>query len=83
MTALSLGVLGDADANHLERAARMGYVFCTFDADFIEQATQGLEHAGIVFGQGDRHWIGVWVKGLELMYAVYNPDDMRNRVEYL
>jgi hypothetical protein len=36
-----------------------------------------------VFGQAEKHWIGAWVKGLELIYAVFTAEGMRNRVEYL
>jgi hypothetical protein len=31
----------------------------------------------------DKHWIGDWVKGLELIHAVYTADEMQNHVEYL
>ncbi|MCZ7541452.1 MAG: DUF5615 family PIN-like protein [Anaerolineae bacterium] len=83
VTALDLGVLGDSDINHLRRASEMGYVLCTYDADYLELASGGMEHAGIVFGRAEQHWIGEWVKGLILCYAVYTAQDMRNRVEYL
>ncbi len=83
VTARSLGVLGDTDPNHLTRATRMGYVLCTHDSDFVQMAQEGVEHAGIVFGQQDKHGIGDWVKGLELIHTVYTPDEMRNNVEYL
>ncbi len=61
----------------------MGYVLCTHDADYVALASEGFEHAGMVFGQPEKHWIGEWVKGLELIHAVYTADEMRNRVEYL
>jgi len=83
ITVRDLGLLGDADVNHLARAAAMGYVLCTYDPDFARLASEGIEHAGIVLGQQKRHWIGEWVNGLELMYAVYAAEDMQNRVEYL
>ncbi len=61
----------------------MGYVLCTYDADYIQLASEGTEHAGIVFGQAEKHLVGEWVKSLELIYGVYTAEDMRNRVEYL
>jgi len=83
VTVRDLGYLGDSDINHLQRAAAMGYVLCTHDADFIEMASVGMEHAGIVFGQQHKHGIGQWVRFLELLTAVADGEDMRNRVEYV
>ncbi len=83
VTARDLGQLGDSDLNHLDRAAAMGFVLCTHDADYVEMAAQGLAHAGIVFGQQHKHGIGDWVRYLELIAALYQPDELRDRVEYL
>lgn len=83
VTVRDLGLLGDSDLNHLVRAAAMGYVLCTYDADYIEMATQGIPHEGIVFGQQHKHGVGDWVRYLELLDAIYQPDEMRNRVEYV
>lgn len=83
VTVRDLDLLGDTDENHLQRAARMKYVLCTHDTDFIELAQAGIPHAGIVFGIARKHIIGDWVRGLELIFTVYTMDDMRNHIEYL
>lgn len=83
VTARDLGVLHDSDVNHLARATTMGYVLCTHDSDYVALAASGAQHAGIVLGQQGKHSIGDWVKGLELIYTVYNAEDMINVVEYL
>ncbi len=83
VTARDQGRLGDSDANHLRRAAAMGYVFCTHDADYVEMAVLGVEHPGIVFGQQHKHGIGDWIRFLELIAAAYEPWEMRDRVEYI
>jgi hypothetical protein len=83
VTVRDLGFLGDSDTNHLHRATEMGFVLCTHDADYVELATSGVEHSGIVFGQQHRHNIGDWVRFLELVHAVYESDEMRNRIEYV
>lgn len=83
VTVRDLGLLGDSDENHLQRASHMGYVLCTYDTDYIQLATSGIEHTGIVIGQPELHYIGEWVKWLALMHAVYAPEEMYNRVEYL
>lgn len=83
VTARDLEALGESDINHLQRAVTMGAVFCTHDADFVEMAAQGMPHAGIVFGQQHKHGIGDWVRFLELIHAVLEPEDLINQVEYL
>jgi len=83
VTVRDLGRLGDDDDNHLQRATAMGYVLCTYDTDYVELAAEGIEHAGIIIGQPEKHWIGEWVKGLTLYHAVYDADEMKNRLDYL
>ena len=83
VTVRDLDFLGDSDHHHLARATRLGYVLCTNDADYVELATAGIEHAGIVFGQQHKHGIRDWVRFLELVASVLDPEEMVNRVEYL
>ncbi|MCL4246907.1 MAG: hypothetical protein KJ065_02020 [Anaerolineae bacterium] len=61
----------------------MGYVLCTYDTGFVALASGGVDHAGIIIGQPEKHWIGEWVKGLTLYHTVYEAEEMRNRLEYL
>ncbi len=83
VTVRDLNLLGDDDLNHMERATAMGYVFCTHDADYVDLASSGKEHAGIVFGQQHKRSIGDWVAFLELVHGVYDAEEMRNVVEYV
>lgn len=83
ITARDAGMLGEADVNHLQNAAELGRVLCTHDADFLQIASSGFHHSGIVFGQQDIHYIGEWVSWLTLMHAVYTPEEMINRIEYM
>ena len=83
VTVRDLGLLGDSDRNHLARARATGFVLCTNDADYLEIASTGFAHTGIVFGQQHRHTIGDWVRHLELLTALYEPADMENHIEYL
>lgn len=50
VTARDFGTLSDSDINHLKRATAMGYVLCTYDTDYIQLVTEGVEHTGIVIG---------------------------------
>jgi hypothetical protein len=83
ITVRDLGLLGDSDINHLYRATEMESVLCTHDSDYVELASSGVGHSGIVFGQQHRHGIGDWVRFLELVHAAYEPGEMRNRIEYI
>ena len=83
VTVRDLHLLGDSDINHLQRATAMGAVLCTHDVDYLELAAQGIDHAGIVFGQQHRHGVGDWVRFLELLCVVYKADEMQNRIEYI
>lgn len=62
--ARSEGMLGATDLEHLQRAASLGRVLCTYDTDFLRLAAAGAEHTGIIFGQQDTHYIGDWVNHL-------------------
>ena len=83
VTVRSLELLGDEDVNHLELAATMGYVLCTNDSDFVKLAQDGFQHAGIIFGQQEKHGIGHWVKRLEQLHSTHDAEDFENHVEYL
>jgi hypothetical protein len=82
-TVRDLGALGSEDTHHLIRATEMNCVLCTFDTDYVQLANSDVEHAGIIIGQPEKHWIGQWVKGLSLYHTIYTAEEMRNRLEYL
>ena len=84
ITVKELELRGKSDDSHLDRATAMGCVVCTMDDDFVELATSGIQHTGIVIGvRKDRKAIGTWVRFLVWMHQTYIRQDMRNRVEYL
>lgn len=83
ITVRDLDQLGDTDENHLARATELGRILVTADTDFLIMASEGIEHTGIIFGVQENLSIGDWVNRLELVAAVYTPDEMKNHVEYL
>ncbi|MCP4423415.1 MAG: hypothetical protein GY803_02880 [Chloroflexi bacterium] len=83
VTVRDLDLLGEDDFNHLQSATRLGRVLCTHDSDFLQFASSGIQHSGLVFGQQDVHYIGEWVNWITLMHAVYTPEEMINRIEFL
>ena len=70
VTVRDLDLLGESDESHLQRAATMAHVLCTHDADYVEMASSGTDHAGIIFGQQHQHGMGEWVKFIELVHGV-------------
>lgn len=83
VTVHDLGKAGDTDENHLERATRLQRVLVTADVDFLVLVASGQQHSGIVFGEQATHKIGDWVNALDLLCAVYTPEEMANHVEYI
>jgi len=77
-----LGLLGDSDANHLQRASDMGRVLITQDRDFLVMASRNQSHAGIIFGT-QQYAIGGWVRELELLCAILTAEDMRDCIEFV
>jgi len=71
----------------LERATSLGRVLFSQDEDLLAIAQQrlraGREFGGLVYAHQLAISIGQAVRDLELVSKVLDPDDMRNRVEYL
>jgi predicted nuclease of predicted toxin-antitoxin system len=77
------GLLGVADDKQLEYATAEKRVIVSQDTDFLRIAHSGIETPGIVFFRAQQRSIGDIIRGLLLIWEVYEPDDMKNRVEYL
>ena len=71
----------------LQRATDLGRVFFTQDSDFLvlagawQQARR--EFTGMVYAHQLRITIGGAIHDLALIALLMNPDEMRNRVEFL
>lgn len=58
-------------------------VIVTHDADFLRIHAAGVPHAGIAYRDKDTIGIGEIIKRLVLIWEIYEPAEMTNRVEYL
>jgi hypothetical protein len=76
------GMLEASDAEHLALARDQGRVIFTQDDDFLRLATEGFEHAGIVYAPQHTP-IGTIVHGLMLIFRVLGAEEMEGHVEYL
>jgi hypothetical protein len=83
VSAHSLEVLGDDDRNHLERATALRRVLCTYDADFLRLASEGVEHAGIIFAPQQKASIGRWVREIRALHARLHAEDVLGQVIFL
>ena len=75
------------DEQLLDHATQLNRVMVTQDEDFLAEAArrQQMAHtfSGVVYGHQEQLTIGQLVRDLELIAKVYEPEDMKDRVEYL
>jgi len=75
------------DGPLLDRATSLGRVLFSQDEDLLAIAQQqlqaGPDFGGVVYAHQLAISIGQAVRDLELIAKVLDPEDMRNRVEYL
>jgi predicted nuclease of predicted toxin-antitoxin system len=82
-TTQEAGLLGAEDAAQLAFAAAEGRVIFSQDDDFLVLASQGVGHPGIAYCRQQSCSIGEIIRSLELIWEVYEPDEMRDRVEFV
>jgi predicted nuclease of predicted toxin-antitoxin system len=82
-TADNAGLLGASDLEHLAYIVRTGRVMMTQDTDFLRLAAAGHDHPGIVFTYARTRSVGDIIRGIRLIWELLEPDEMRNRIEYL
>ena len=82
-TALEAGLLGAEDEAHLAFATSEGRTIFTKDADFLRLHAAGFEHQGIVFSPQGQDTVGAVIRGLILIWEVYESQELKNRLEYL
>jgi predicted nuclease of predicted toxin-antitoxin system len=76
-------LLGASDDQHLAWALAEGRVLFTQDDDFLRLHAAGFPHAGIAYCHPESRSIGEVIRGLVLIWDIYEPHEMHNRVEYL
>jgi predicted nuclease of predicted toxin-antitoxin system len=81
-TSTDAGLLGALDLQQLAYAVSEDRVLFTEDQDFLTLAAI-KEHTGIAYCDRNTRSIGDIIRGLELIWEIYEPEDMRNRVEFL
>lgn len=77
------GLQGALDTEHVAFALREGRVILTEDEDFLALHASGVSHAGITYCHQGTRSIGEIIRGLMLIWDVFEPHEMHNRVEWL
>ncbi len=81
-TTTEAGLNGATDLQQLAYSLAEGRVLFTEDRDFLALA-RSAEHAGIAYSDQNTRTIGHIVRGLELLWEIYEPQEMRNRIEFI
>ena len=82
-TSADAGLLRAGDESHVDFALREGRVIFTQDDDYLSLNARGVPHAGITYCHQQTRSIGEIVESLVLIWEVYDPEEMANRVEYI
>lgn len=81
-TTIELGYVQATDLEQLKFARSENRVIVTRDADFLIVASQGIDHAGIVFWHSKRRSIGTLVRRLVTLWRTASDEEMRNQVQF-
>jgi predicted nuclease of predicted toxin-antitoxin system len=82
-TASDAELLGATDEDHLSFANADQRVIVTSDSDFLRLHSVGCPHPGIVYGHQQSRSVGDILRGLELIWEILEPEDIRGRIEFL
>ena len=87
LTAYEDGSAELEDPPLLQRATELRRVLFTQDTDLLTVASEwqraGREFAGLIYGHQLQLTIGQAIRDLEIVADVLDPEDMKNRVEFL
>jgi predicted nuclease of predicted toxin-antitoxin system len=82
-TAPEVGLMRATDEQQIAYGLAQVRVIFTQDRDFLRLHATGIPHAGIAYCDKDTKSIGEIIQGLVLIWEILDPEDMRNRVEFL
>ncbi len=77
------GMIGLSDEEQIAFAATQERVIFTQDTDFLRMARTGISHNGIIYCQQKSRSIGEIVRGIVLIWEYLEPEEMKNKVEFI
>ena len=82
-TSQEAGLLEAEDEQQAAYGLAQDRVVFTHDADFLRLQAAGVPHAGIAYRAKDTLGLGEIIRRLVLIWEVYEPEKMANRIEFL
>jgi predicted nuclease of predicted toxin-antitoxin system len=82
-TTTDAGMLGAGDPEQIAYGLVHGRVIFSEDDDFLALASTGQPHAGLAYCHQRSRSIGQIIRALELIWEIYEPDEMANRIEFI
>ncbi|HJZ92769.1 MAG TPA: DUF5615 family PIN-like protein [Gemmataceae bacterium] len=82
-TTSNAGLLGADDDAQIAYGVSESRVIFTEDDDFLVLAAQGVVHAGLAYCHQNTRSIGYVIRALELVWEIYEPAEMFNRIEFI
>lgn len=82
-TSADAGLLRAGDERHVAFGIAEGRIIFTQDDDYLALNASGTPHRGIVYCHQRARAIGEIIEALVLIWEVYEPEEMANRVEYI
>jgi predicted nuclease of predicted toxin-antitoxin system len=82
-TTMDAGLLHAQDEEQLSHAHLENRVIFTQDADFLRFHSAGVPHPGIAYCRPKTRSLGEIIRMLVLLWEVYDPGEMRGRIEFL
>jgi hypothetical protein len=83
ITAVDANLRTAPDEAHLEFALAQERVLFTQDQDYLRLHARGVSHAGMAYCHFESRSLGLIIRGLVLIWEIYEPEEMRNRIEWL
>ena len=77
------GLLQASDERQIAYALALGRVIFTQDRDFLKLHAASVPHPGIAYCDKDTLGIGEIITMLVLIWELYEPEYMANRVEFI
>ncbi len=82
-TTIDANLRSASDEMHIAFALAQGRVIFTHDDDYLRFHAQGILHAGIAYCHHEGRSLGEIIRGLVLIWKLYEPEEMQNKVEWL
>ena len=82
-TTPDIGLSRASDEQQIAYAQALKRVIFTQDRDFLKLHAAGIAHPGIAYCDKDAKSVGEIITMLILIWEVYEPEEMANRVEFI